>query len=198
MSLNKILRKRVRRLPLKTRPDILLGPNVPKPMHGVVPREILGPTWWNETRRAAYASTHYRCLACGVYKFDAFCKQWLEGHELYDVDYEAGTWTYVETVPLCHYCHNYIHDGRLQAILDCRDITYAKYAAIIQYGDRVLAEAGLKRLTHKERENVLIEAMLDNRVASWSSWRLILKGKEYPPKFKTPQQWEKAFIKKRR
>lgn len=183
---------------LKTRPDILMGPNVPKPMHGVVPREILGPKWWDQTRQAAYASTHYRCLACGVYKFNALCKQWLEGHELYDVDYGAGTWTYVETVPLCHYCHNYIHDGRLQAMLDCRDVTYAKYAAIIQHGDRVLADAGLKRPTHREREDVLITAVLGHRMASWGSWRLILNGEEYPPKFKTPQQWEKAFIKKRK
>lgn len=197
MSLDGKIRRATKVSSLKTRPDILMGPNVPKPMHGVVPREILGLKWWDETRRAAYASTLYRCLACGVYKFNALCKQWLEGHELYDVDYEAGTWTYVETVPLCHYCHNYVHDGRLQAMLDCRDITYAKYAAIIQHGDRVLADAGLKRLPHEEREHLLIDAVLDNKVAPWGSWRLILNGEKHPPKFSTPQQWEQAFIKKR-
>ncbi len=92
------------------RPEVLLCPNTPKPLHGVVPREIYGQSWWNKTREAAYRSTNYHCLACGVHKYQAKHRQWLEGHELYEINYVEGTSTYIETVPLCHFCHNSIHD----------------------------------------------------------------------------------------
>ncbi len=177
----------------KRRPEVLLCPNVPKPMHGVAPREILGTKWWNETRRAAYKSTLYHCLACGVYKFRAKSKQWLEGHELYAIDYRHGKMLYVETVPLCHYCHNYIHDGRLLALRSKGKLRPKKYTAIIQHGDRVLAASGLRRETYDNREQAITDRLLDNKLAAWKDWRLVLFGEEYSPKFKSPQQWAKAF-----
>ena len=177
------------------RPDILLCPNIPKPMHGVAPREILGTKWWNKTRKASYSSTLYHCLACGVHKLKAKSKQWLEGHELYTIDYKQGRMTYVETVPLCHYCHNYIHDGRLLALLGKNKIRPSKYLAIIKHGDRVLAASGLCREPYEDREQAIIDSLLNNEVAKWKDWRLVLFGKHYPPKFKSPQQWQKAFEK---
>ncbi len=125
------------------RPEILLCPNIPKPMHGLAPRVIMGSSWWDKTRKEAYASTNRRCMACGVHKYKAKARKWLEGHELYQTDYRLGRLTYLETVPLCHFCHNYIHDGRLQMLLERGQIHHQKYAAIIQHGNRVLAEANL-------------------------------------------------------
>lgn len=164
----------------KLRPEILVGPNTPKPMHGVVPREILGTKWWNATRKAAYASTDQHCVACGLHKLVSKGRQWLEAHEVYEIDYLEGKMSYVETVPLCHYCHNYVHDGRLQALLDQGKIQHAKYVAIIQHGDRIIKAAGLVR------------ARYSGPFADWSDWRLLLEGKEYPPKFKTFEDWIKA------
>lgn len=192
MTLSDKLR-RIKRPVWKPRPEILLCPNIPQPMHGMAPRVVLGQKWWNATRKAAYASTDYRCLACGVYKFDAECKQWLEGHEVCDVDYQQGRMTYTETVPLCHYCHNYIHDGRLNAMVEKRQVTKAKYVAIIQHGDGVLADAGLKRATHKEREQAVTNLYLEGKIAAWEDWRLVVDDTEYPPKFKSPEQWKAAF-----
>lgn len=194
MSLSDKLKKaRKSKAVWKPRPEILLCPNIPQPMHGMAPRVVLGQKWWDATRKAAYASTDYCCLACSVYKFDAECKQWLEGHELYDVDYARGRMIYLETVPLCHYCHNYIHDGRLNAMIKKRQISRAKYVAILQHGDRVLADAGPERLTHKEREQAVTNLHLKGGVAAWKDWRLVIDGKEYEPKFKSPEQWQKAF-----
>jgi hypothetical protein len=134
----------------------------------------------------------YCCAACGVYKFNALYRQWLEGHELYDVDYAAGTMTYMETVPLCHYCHNYIHDGRMLALVEKGEMSQAKYAAVIQHGDRVLTENGLVRLTRKERELMLARLHIEGKMAPWKSWRMIVGGKKYGPKFKTPEHWKKG------
>lgn len=161
------------------RPEILLCPPVPKPMHGMAPRVVLGQAWWNRTRQAAYRSTNYHCLACGVFKSDAKSRKWLEGHELYDVDYPRGRMTYVETVPLCHYCHNYVHCGRLEALRDLGKVPIAKYVGIIQHGNRVLREAGLtKPLPYA------------GKVPEFSRWRLVVDGTEYKGLFKNQAEWQ--------
>lgn len=173
----------------KLRPEVLLCPNIPKPLHTVAPRNILGQAWWNKERRTAYASTNKRCIACGVHHSKAKCKQWLEGHELYRTDYALGRLTYLETVPLCHYCHNFIHDGRMENMVQQGAMTQAKFVAVIQHGDAVLLRYGLRRPTKAERD----KAIESSELAAWEDWRLVLFGKEYPPAFKTYQDWLKAF-----
>lgn len=167
------------KLTFTLRPSILCCPNTPKPMHGVVPREILGPTWWKKTREAAFKSTGYHCHACGIHRSVAAYHTWLEGHEIYSADYLLGRWEYVETVGICHFCHNYIHDGRLKSLLDKGQVHFAKYAAILQHGDTIL------------RDNRLERPRYAGEFADWGDWRLILDGREYPPKFKTFEEWAK-------
>lgn len=174
-------------------PKLLLGPNVPSPLHGVAPRTILGPKWWNETRQAAYRSTNFHCLACGVHKCLAEYRKWLEGHEVYRINYRLGRATYIRTVPLCHLCHNYIHDGRLEALLQEGKINHGKYAAVLQHGDRVLAEAGLKRSNRLERDKKMLAAIQAGNVAPWEQWRLVLFDKQYPPLFRSEQEWIKNY-----
>ncbi len=177
----------------KRRPEILLSDNVPQPMHGTAPRVILGQAWWDATRKKAYASCSYCCIACGVHKSQAKSKHWLEGHELYKIDYPNGKMIYIEAVPLCHFCHNYIHDGRLKHLLEKGKIYQQKYVAILKHGDTVLTAAGLKRQSREEREAIFVQRVLTNTTAPWKDWRLVIDGLEYPPKFKTPQQWQKAM-----
>jgi len=177
----------------RLRPEVLLRPNVPAPMHGVAPRVVKGPRWWDATRRAAYRSTAYHCVACGVWKGAARGHRWLEGHELYEIDYVRGRMTYVETVPLCHYCHQYVHDGRMNAELERGKMRPQKYRAVMDHGDAVLAAAGLKRLTHQQRDDAIEEAVLNGAVAAWGRWRLVVDGRCYPPRFKTKEAWEREY-----
>jgi hypothetical protein len=165
----------------ETRPEVLLHPNIPKPLHGLAPRVVLGQKWWDATRKEAYKSTNYHCIACGVNKYYATYHQWLEGHELYEINYEKGLMKYVETIPLCHFCHNFIHSGRLQALLDTGEIHHAKYVAIIQHGDRVLKQAGLER-----------SQPYSGKFAEWDKWRLVINRKKYPPLL-TENQWLEKF-----
>jgi hypothetical protein len=163
-------------------PSILLCPNVPKPLHGLVPREILGTRWWDDTRHAAYASTDYHCIACGVPKADALVHKWLEGHELYAINYKRGRMTYRETIPLCHLCHNFIHSGRLHMLLQAGTITAAQYHRVLEHGERVLKAAGLAQ-----------PLPYTGPCAEWGDWRLVVSGMEYAPKFKTYEEWERAY-----
>lgn len=167
----------------KPRPELLLCPGIPKPLHTVAPREILGRDWWDATREAAYKSTGYHCAACGVSKYAAREHQWLEGHEVYEVDWLLGRMEYKETVPLCWCCHNYIHLGRLEALLGKGQVGRKQYNIVVNHGNKVLREAGLVRTVPNEP------------TVPWLDWRLVLFGKEYPPIFKSYEQWKAAFNK---
>ena len=192
MKLKDVLRS-VEKQSWKIRPEVLLCMNVPKPMHGVAPRVVLGSKWWNATRQEAYKSTKYHCIACGVHKDKARSKKWLEGHELYNIDYSKGLMFYVETVPLCHYCHNYIHDGRMLGLMQNGQFSHGKYKAVIEHGDRVLLESGLSRLSYEDREESVLDLALNGKLAEWSKWRLVIGRKKYGPKFKTEYAWRQAF-----
>lgn len=175
------------------RPEVLLCSNVPRPMHGVAPRVVLGAKWWNETRRDAYKKAAYHCIACGVHKSKARGHQWLEGHELYNVDYSKGLMVYLETVSLCHYCHSYIHDGRMLGLIEKGQYRHDKYKRVMQHGDQVLRDAGLKRLTYREREEIVVDMALNGKLAEWSKWRLVIEKKKYKPKFKSEYAWRQVF-----
>ncbi len=162
----------------KRRPEVLLCPQVPKPMHGLAPRMLLGKEWWDRTRRAAYASTGFHCVACGVHKSEAREHRWLEGHELYETDYLAGRMTYVETVPLCHFCHSFIHSGRLEMLVRAGKETHRKLLEVRRHGLDVLADAKL-----------LKDLPYQGPCAEWGSWRLVLDGKEHPPIHATFEEW---------
>ena len=178
---------------MKPDPSILLHQNIPKPLHGVAPRTVLGLNWWNRERLACYKSTNFHCLACGVHKSRAKLRQWVEAHEQYEIDYARGIAKYVGAVPLCHCCHNFIHDGRLQALLEQGKIHHSKFVSIIQHGEEVLARAGLTRPTHAEREAVVDQLAINGKVAEWSSWRLQIGRKRFPPKFATMEEWIKHY-----
>jgi hypothetical protein len=163
----------------KRRPEVLLHPQIPKPLHGLAPRVVLGKAWWDQERKAAYASTMFHCIACGVHK-KMTPRGWLEGHEIYDIDYAKGIATYIETVPLCSTCHAYIHQGRLQMLLDSGQLNKTEYKRIINHGKVVLRSAGIKAKEFKPYEGPM---------ADWGKWFLVINGTKYPALHKCLKDW---------
>jgi hypothetical protein len=94
------------------KPEILTHPNIPKPLHGLNPRSILGIEWWDKVRYEAQKRNNFKCFACGIDKYETK-EKWLEGHEYWNIDYKTGKCEVVSIEPLCHKCHNFIHSGRL-------------------------------------------------------------------------------------
>jgi hypothetical protein len=200
-------------------PHLLQHPNLPKPMHGQNPRSILGKQWWDDHRFPAYAERDFHCWACGVHKSEAAVHQWLEGHEEYKIDYAAGRMEFVRVVALCHFCHNFIHSGRLYMLWYNDEIDRKRFKAIITHGFDVLRDAGLLPWSGTI-ETVLLMAeeagwggfggwqkhhMLklleqaksmegpEGTFAAWGDWRLVLEGKEYPPVHASFEDWREAY-----
>jgi hypothetical protein len=163
------------------RPELLLHPNVPKPLHGMSPRELLGDAWWDTVRQEAYRKAGYRCQACGVGKLDAKYHKWLEAHETYIYDYRTGTATVDEIVALCHSCHNYIHSGRLRALFQAGKTTKAKYEDIRIHGDNLLSA---HNLTFPESPT---------ETAPWHEWKIVINGKIFPTKWKSFEEWNAHY-----
>jgi hypothetical protein len=186
---------------VKLKPEILTHPNIPKPLHGINPRSIMGKAWWDKTRKAAYKSTNFHCVACGVAKIDAKMFQWLEAHEYWNIDYQKGVCEVVSIEPLCHYCHNFIHSGRLSMIMGTEK-TYEEVVDILKHGFKVLdfnkldcfpdtftfaQSLGVDTLGVKPYE------LKVNPNLKWSDWKLIFNGKEYRSNFDNIEQWHDFY-----
>lgn len=178
-------------------PGLLLHPNIPKPLHEVNPRSVKGDSWWNKMRQDAYARNNYCCWACGIHKSQAKYHQWLEAHEAYEIDYASARMYLVKVVALCHACHNYIHSGRMAMMVDSGEMQEAKYLEILDHGHNVLRLLNAK-------DNPLVKDVPDfiantiesysrytmlKEIPAWESWRMVIDGKDYEPKFKSLAEW---------
>lgn len=129
--------------PLFTRPELLTHPQIPGEFHGFNPRSVMGRRWWHKVRWAAFAKNNYCCWACGVHRSEAWKHQWLEGHEVYDYQWEKGRIVLSEVVGLCFACHSFIHDGHLAAMCMSGKITRGEENHIRQHGWRILKKHNL-------------------------------------------------------
>lgn len=163
------------------RPSLLLHPNIPKPLHGMSPRELMSSDWWDATRQRVYANAGFRCQCCDTPKKDALYHPWLEAHETYDYDYANGVATVNEIVALCHACHNYIHSGLLRVLAQAGKIPVAKYEDIMQRGDSILLNAGL------------VKPEPPANIAEWSTWRIVIAGRTYPTRWASYEAWSKHY-----
>lgn len=184
MSLEGELRRMRKKTPRprrrwRLRPEVLLTPTIPKPMHGLAPRVVLGKKWWDQVKAACKKATNNHCQACGTKLYHDEHTQWLEGHEVYEIDYVLGRMVYIETIPLCTTCHNYVHIGRLRILLTQGAIRKEEFDRVMKHGADVLKRAGLvKPEPYKGPQ------------AEWADWRLVIRGNEYPPLFKSFADWK--------
>lgn len=186
----------------KNKPWLLSQSNIPKPLHGVNPRTIMGKDEWDKFRRKVYASTGYHCAACGVHQIDAMFHKWLEAHEDYEIDHRRGRMTVRSVEPLCHACHSFIHSGFLFVQLKKEMKSRDDVKSILKHGFKVLESAklpafiGLKNVIaasgykdswhgewiYPEKSNV-----------SWQEWRMVWMGKEHKPLFNSMKEWQRHY-----
>ena len=186
------------------KPEILMQPNIPTPLHGVNPRTIMGKEWWDIERQKVYMSTNYHCVACGVPKLEARGYQWLEAHEYWSIDYQKGVCEVVSIEPLCHYCHNFIHSGRLSMVLG-KEKTEKETIDILEHGFKILSENKLKcfPLTLEFAKSLGAKTfgvkpyrLKINPEIKWTDWKLLFQGKEYKSNFADEVESSNFYSKK--
>lgn len=158
------------------RPELLLHPTVPDPLHSLSPRTLMTSKNWNITRRSSYSYNNYHCYACGKYaeydeKNQRFVRLKLHAHECYKYDYMLFTAELVEIVALCPLCHEGIHIRRSQAL----------------YDKGILDEESMW-LIYTNRDNVL-----NLNDEHWSKWCLAYDGKLHYSNFKDRGEWEEKY-----
>src|SRR5690606_21367531 len=103
--------------------------------------------------------------------------------------------------PLCHYCHNFIHSGRLSMIIG-GEKTEEEVIEILEHGFKILSENRLRAFPFTlqlaeslDANSYGVEAYeLPPSSIEWQDWRLIWDGVEYLPKYATYKQWKERYL----
>jgi hypothetical protein len=182
-------------------PFLLLHPNIPKPLHGLAPRVLLGDVWWQQQKTEARKRSGNCCVICGISPKEAKYHQWLETHEVYNI-YSTGRVVFRTSIALCHSCHNFIHDGRMQVLVKNGKFPHEKYLDILNHGNRILSDWMGEDITFKyEFDGRVDSKYLENTPylkwersdCEWGDYHLILYGQRYESKFKDREQWSEYY-----
>lgn len=201
---------------------VLTMPNLPRPCHGpgLQPRTIYGRVAWDKTRKRCYVKAGFKCEACGA---DVSASGKPQAHELFNIDYEAGTSTFVRCVCLCSLCHQLtIHNGRAltlfkqgnplyraEVLLKAAESSFKAvhdwnvahpgetplkmYATFTEYLKEPELAAGMQDLIAKYHIKFWVEDK--KKFADWGKWKVIVDGKDYPTPYASYDDWVTAMQK---
>ena len=194
---------------------LITMPNVPRPLHGpgCQPRTIFGQATWDRMRKRAYFDAGYKCEICGCEPE----KKNLHAHELYTVDYKAGTSKFERVIAICRTCHDGIHSGRLITMYKNKNPLYPK-SYVLRVAENCFSLVNQYNKTHEGKIKVystyldylkvpsiasemaeLIEKYgiefynEPKKCAKWEDWKLLIGEKEYPTPYKDQHEWEVAM-----
>lgn len=192
---------------------LIAMPNIPRPLHGVNPRTLLGVSTWNHMRKACYAKANDTCEICG-YKPDNLRHR--HGHEVYEIDYANGTAKFVKVFCVCSMCHlACIHTGRALTLWKKNNPLYptsfllqgAEHAfkIINEYNqdnpgaDLRAYSTFLDYLKHDELKETMEKLIEQYHIkfytevedmVEWGKWKLIIGDCEYPTPYADKEEWK--------
>lgn len=146
--------------------EILTHTVLPKSIHGINPRKIMGDGEWNNVKKEKQKIADHHCMCCGEY-VPHIPGNYLQCHEIYSINIEKKEFELKDVVCICHKCHEFIHLGRLQQLLKEGKITQEYYFDIIDRGENLLKSHGLKK------NNLSLEEINN------PNWVLVYKNKKY-------------------
>lgn len=175
----------------KLQPELLGQANIPKPLHGINPRTIMGQTAWKRLRQEIIQNNPY-CKACGL---DTYT---LDLHEDYEIDYNNAIMRIKQYVPLCKDCHLFIHSGFLTTQIASSSISREKAREIMQHGidicekyDIAVFVVGYKLAKYLSVRTKNVKKWQPKNTVSWNAWELEYEGKRY--KGLTQAQWKNKY-----
>ena len=191
---------------------LIAMPNIPRPLHGVCPRTILGTSTWNHMRKGCYYRADDTCEICG-YKPENLKHR--HAHEVYEIDYANGVAKFHNVYCLCSLCHlGCIHTGRALTLWKQDNPLYptefllqgAEHAfKIISEYNRDHPGADLRAystfldyLKHDKLREPMLELIekygikfyteVDDMV-DWNKWKLIIGDQEYATPYASEDDW---------
>lgn len=200
---------------------ILTMPNVPKPLHSLAPRTIMGATAWKEAREACYEACNRHCEVCG-----AECGPGkMDAHELYDYDFEKCEARFNRLVGLCKSCHGIIHSGRMLTMFHNHNFYYTKdylltslersfelvqkwnklhedaeplrvWATILAWADEPSLGDEVRQLIDDYGIHFYTAENAMGENGTWNKWKLIYDGTEYYSPYEDMAAWADEMAKK--
>ena len=192
---------------------LITMPNIPKPLHGINPRMIMGEDNWDQLRMKCYIDSSYKCEICGKLLDD----KTIQLHELYKVSRKEKYALFERFIPVCILCHNGIHSGRAISLYRNNNTIFTKayiltiadhcFSLISNYNkqnntDYRLFKTFLNYLYFPELEQDMRELISKYDIhfyewrgglGKWTSWRLIYDGKEYFSPYENSDAWREAM-----
>lgn len=201
--------------PADTGVPLLTMPNVPKPLHGLPPRVIMGKSTWDHVRKRCYFEAGYKCEICGCEP----PKGQLHAHELYSYDWKAGTGKFERCIAICKQDHDFIHSGRLITMLKNNNILYPKeyVLGVVEKGFKLVYEYNT---THRNKKPLRVystflnylevpsihdemEKLIDkyeiqfyedpDEQAEWGDWKLLIGDVAHPTPYANYWEWKDAM-----
>lgn len=195
---------------------LIAMPNIPRPLHAVAPRTILGATTWNHMRKRCYAEADNTCEICG-YKPEILRRR--HAHEVYEIDYEKGEAKFVRAFCVCSLDHlGCIHTGRAITLYGEDNPLYPKefllegaekaFKTIYEYNNDTNSDLRLYRtfieyLKYDELREPMLELIHKysakfysedpKKTAKWSDWKLLMGDRVHPTPYKDEKEWKEAM-----
>lgn len=197
---------------------LLTMPNIPKPLHAVAPRAIMGEQAWTKVRKRAYYDAGYRSEISRVLSAGP---GGLHAHEVYDINYVTGICKFKRVCAITPQEHVYfIHSGRMLTLWKNGNPLYSteRVLAGIENGFKLIYEwnkAHPRRKKLKVYQTILeylkypeladkLEELIDKyeiefwgedvkHMCDWEDWKLMIGDKEYPTPYANYQAWEEAM-----
>lgn len=146
--------------------EILTQSILPFSIYGVNPRKIMGEYRWKQIKKEKQELADHHCMCCGEY-VEHVPGDYLECHELYDIDLKKREFRLKDIVCICKKCHQFIHSGRTERLVGEGEITQEYFNEIMDRGNNLLSINGL------EKDN------LPFREISNPKWVLVYENKRY-------------------
>lgn len=192
--------------------------NIPRALHLVNPRNLLGKNTWDHMRRRCYAIANDTCEICGTKPDD---KKRRHAHEVYSIDYKTGTAKFERCVCLCYTCHVLsIHTGRALTLYKKQSPIMSKenillgaensfkiasewnkdhdekiklYAAFLSYLKEPTLKKEMLDLIAKYKPEFYATTEESNESVNWGEWKLVVGAKEYQSPYQSEADWQAAM-----
>ena len=192
---------------------LIAMPNIPRPLHGVNPRTILGTSTWNHMRKFCYNKAEDTCEICGTKPENLRHRH---GHEVYEIDYAKGTAKFHRVYCVCSLCHlGCIHTGRALTLWKNHNPLYPTEFLLqgAEHAFKIISDYNkdnpgadlrtystfLDYLKHEELKGPMEELIKKYNIkfytevediVDWGKWKLIIGNQEYATPYANEDEWK--------